>query len=238
MGQLCTRLTHHWSEVEFVDTQDVSQVSRALEQSPANAVLLNVANHEDAWPVVEAIRREAPRTPILGCSVPRRAEQASAAGAVGHLIKPVTRTDLERAFRQIGKPIRRVLVVDDDPEAIDLFGRMLKLNDSALEIMTASSGQEALEALHRDTPDLVLLDIVMPDMDGWQVLESMKQEEKTRRVPTFFLSAQDLTDEPDASPFLLTTIDEGISLGKLIRCSLALSELLLQPEGAPDPAPL
>ena len=83
----------------------------------------------------------------------------------------------------------------------------------------------------------MLLDIVMPDMDGWQVLESMTGDGGIPKAPTFLLSAQDPADQPLRSRFLLATMDEGLSLSKLLHCSLELSKLLLEPEGALDPAP-
>ena len=131
----------------------------------------------------------------------------------------------------------RILVVDDDPQALDLFSDMLYVCDSTLEIVTASSGREALERLRRDSPDLMLLDIVMPEMDGWQVLEAMTQTEEIPKVPTFLVSAQDPADQPPMSRFLLTTMDEGLSLSKLLRCALEISKLLLEPEAGLDPAP-
>ena len=184
----------------------------------------------------EAIGQQAPGTPIIACCVPARVERAASLGALGHLVKPITRADLERAIQTIDHPPRRVLLVDDDPDALALFGEMLHVCDSALEVVTASSGQEALEQLRRDPPDLMLLDIVMPDMDGWQVLASMSQQEGIPEVPTFVISAQDPIDQPLKSEFLWVSMDEGLSLNKLLGCSLAISRLLLEPEGALDPA--
>jgi CheY-like chemotaxis protein len=130
-----------------------------------------------------------------------------------------------------------VLLVDDDPYVLELFARMLVLCDPALEIVTASGGPQALAELRRRPPDLMLLDVVMPDMDGWQVLEAMAHDPAVARVPTLVVSAQDPADHPLVSRFFLATIDQGMSVGKLMRCALDVSELLLRPEGAPDPAP-
>jgi CheY-like chemotaxis protein len=114
---------------------------------------------------------------------------------------------------------------------------MLHVCDPSLEIVTAAGGQEALGQLRGAPPDLMLLDIVMPDMDGWQVLEAMTHDEEVAKVPTFFVSAQDPSDQPPTSGFLLATMDKGLSLSQLLRCSLEISKLLLQPEGALDPVP-
>jgi CheY-like chemotaxis protein len=172
--------------------------------------------------------------PIMACSVPREEERAMNSGALGYLTKPVTRSALEGAIESVREPVRRVLVVDDDPDVLHLFTRMLHVCDGALEVVTASSGQEALEELRRTSPDLMLLDVVMPGMDGWQVLESMAREEGIKDVPIYLVSAQDSADQPLVSKFMLVTMDGGLSPSKLLRCSLEMSKLLLEPERGLD----
>ena len=237
-GTLYPQFVRYSEEVEFIDTRDLVQAGREFEECPAQAVVFNIAAPEDFSPLVEAVRQQAPGTPVIGCSVARQAERAIDAGALGHLIKPVTRADLEEAIRVVGRPVRRVLVVDDDPDVLRLFSRMLHVCDNTLQVVSASSAKEALDELRRTLPDLMLLDIVMPDMDGWQVLASMVQDEGIENVPTFFVSARDPADQPSVSEFLITTIDGGLSLSRLLRCSLAISALLLEPERGPDPTPV
>jgi signal transduction histidine kinase/CheY-like chemotaxis protein len=235
-GDLYTVLSHHSAEVEFVDTRDLGQAVRASQQSPAHAIMLNATACDTAWSLIETIGQEAPGTPIIGCSVSCSLERARALGALGYLVKPVTRANLKQAIQAAGSPVKRVLIVDDDPDALRLFSRMLRVCDSTLEVVTASNGEEALDQLRHTPPDLMLLDIVMPDMDGWQVLELMAQDEQMQKVPTFFVSAQDLEEQPPLSRFLLVTMDEGLSLNRLLRCSLEISKLLLQPERVLGPA--
>lgn len=234
---LYTMLARYSDEVELAVVRSLEQAVEALQQVPAHAVLLNLATFDDARQQMEVFRQEIAGTPIIGCSVPPRVERAIALGALGHLIKPVTRADLKQAIQAVGNPVKRVLVVDDDPDALDLFSHMLYICDSDLEIMTASNGEEALERVRRDSPDLMLLDIVMPGMDGWHVLEFMTHDEEVPKVPAFLVSAQDPADQPLSSSFLLATMDEGLSLSKLLHCSLEISKLLLEPQGALGPAP-
>jgi signal transduction histidine kinase/CheY-like chemotaxis protein len=237
-GTLYPEFMHYSDKVEFIDTRNLAQATRELQQCPAHAVVLNTPVSDNPRSLIERVKQEAPGTPIVGCSVPRPVERALNAGALGYLIKPVTRAGLEKAIQALGKPVKRVLVVDDDPDVLQLFSRMLYVCDSTLEIATASSGEEALDELRHTSPDLMLLDIVMPDMDGWQLLELMTQDEKIGNVPTFFVSAQDPADQPPLSRFLLATMDEGLSLSKLLRCSLEISALLLAPEEGLDLAPV
>jgi CheY-like chemotaxis protein len=141
-------------------------------------------------------------------------------------------------MRAVGKPVRKILVVDDDPDVLRLFSRMLHVLDRTLEITTVSSGERALGELLVSSPDLLLLDVLMQDMDGWQVLGSMRRDERIEDVPTFLVSAQDPADQPPVSQLLLATMNEGLSLSKLLRCSLELSTLLLQPGPGLFPTPV
>jgi CheY-like chemotaxis protein len=232
-GRLYSEFVRSSDEVEFVDVRDLDQARRALRDCPAHVVVLNADAPAEVWPAVETVRREAPETPIIGCSVSRPAAQAPGSGARGHLTKPVTRGDLEEAIRSAGWPVRRVLAVDDDPHVLRLLARMLHTCDPALKVTTVSSGEEALDQLRRAPPDLLLLDIVMPGMDGQQVLACMAGDERIGDVPVFLVSAQDPQDQPLTSPFLLAAKNEGLSISTLLQCSLEFSAHLLKPDPAP-----
>jgi len=228
-GDLCSELARLTDEVEFIDARTPDQVVEELQQHPADAVLLNTDLKGDFWSLAEAICREAPRTPLIGCSVPRRAARALEVGAIGYLIKPVTIADLQEAIREVKRPVGRILVVDDDPDVLDLFTRMLHLADDSLEVMAASSGMEALDILHSNPPDLMLLDILMPSMDGWQVMEQKNMNDRTRDIPVILVSAEDPLQRPLTTRMLFATVGDGLFLNQLLRCALELPALLLQP---------
>ena len=87
----------------------------------------------------------------------------------------------------------RVLAVDDDPQILQLL--QLTLGLDGFDVATASNGGEALASIAADVPDVVLLDVMMPGMDGWQVCERIKADASTRDLPVVFLSARSqLTD--------------------------------------------
>ncbi|MBN1812812.1 MAG: response regulator [Anaerolineae bacterium] len=235
-GDLYTMLSRYSEEIEFVEAHGEAEAIKALQQAPAHAILLNAIAPENLLPQVEMLRRESAGTPIIGCSVPRSAERARSLGVSGYLIKPIARADLKQALHATGHPVKHVLAVDDDPEAVQLVSQMLLVCDGDLEVTTACSGEEVLDRLRSNPPDLMLLDIVMPGMDGWQVLEYVTSHEEIPSVPTFFVSGQDPRDQPPRSDFLLAAVDGGLSLNNLLRCSLEISNLLLQPEEALGPA--
>jgi CheY-like chemotaxis protein len=82
----------------------------------------------------------------------------------------------------------------------------------------------------RDTPpDLVLLDVVMPGMSGWELLRIRETDERLRGIPVILVSAQDPGEEPLATPALLVTIEGGISLLRTVQLALEVSHLLQEP---------
>jgi len=84
--------------------------------------------------------------------------------------------------------IKQILCIEDEPEMIDLI--RLILNRRGFEVKGANGGIEGLEMVRQDPPDLVLLDLMMPDMDGWEVYQQMKADEKTRDIPVIVVTAK------------------------------------------------
>ncbi len=85
-------------------------------------------------------------------------------------------------------PAPKILVVDDQPINVQLLKR--KLEREGIDIVTAYSGQEALEAVAATKPDLILLDVMMPDMDGIEVCQRLQSREATRSIPVIFITAR------------------------------------------------
>ena len=229
-GDLHPVLERYADDIEFVDVRNLEQAKRELQHAAARAVLINAASVQDLIGLVEQAGREMPDTPIIGCSLPPRMEQAHTAGASGYLLKPLLLAGLEDALDATGLELARVLVVDDDPDALPLLTRMLQIYDPALEVVTASNGQQALDMLRSTQPDLMLLDILLPDLDGRQVLTIKGQEEAIRDIPVIVISAQDPRDQPLESKYLVATMGRGLSVSKLLRSTRDLAQLLLQPD--------
>jgi DNA-binding response OmpR family regulator len=83
---------------------------------------------------------------------------------------------------------RRVVYIEDEPEMIDLV--RLILSRRGYEIIGANGGREGLDMVRQQTPDLVLLDLMMPDMDGWDVYQQMKADEHTQNIPVIVITAK------------------------------------------------
>ncbi len=83
---------------------------------------------------------------------------------------------------------KHILCIEDEPEMIDLI--RLILSRRGFEVEGAAGGKEGLEKMRQNPPDLVLLDLMMPDMDGWEVYQQMKAGEKTRNIPVIVVTAK------------------------------------------------
>jgi CheY-like chemotaxis protein len=84
--------------------------------------------------------------------------------------------------------VPKILIVDDEPVIIELLQVNLKLE--GYDIVTAADGQEALEKAAAERPDLIILDIMMPKMDGWTALAELLKDPSTADVPVIFLTAR------------------------------------------------
>jgi CheY-like chemotaxis protein len=169
-----------------------------------------------------------PDLPVIGCCLASKLGHALAAGACGQLLKPITHTDLNSIVDQFEPAPHTILVVDDDADARRLFSRMLTAERPHLRVMTASNGADAIERMRSDAPDLVLLDIMLPDMDGWQVLAAKAEDATIRAIPTFLLSAQDPNSEPLSTTIIAVGMGETIPFHKLLHSAEILPRLLQQ----------
>jgi CheY-like chemotaxis protein/two-component sensor histidine kinase len=116
------------------------------------------------------------------------------AGARMFLRKPVERSALLMALDRAKTPLQKcVLVVDDDPDALDLAVAMIE--GGGYDIETATSGREALDAIGRRRPDAIILDLMLPEMDGFEVVHRMSLNPDWRSIPVILLTARDLSHE-------------------------------------------
>ena len=145
--------------------------------------------------IIERIARSNGDGTIVAFSAEGGAEaRALNAGARIFLSKPVERAALVGVLERAKSPaVSRVLVVDDDPDALDLAVAMIE--GAGFEIDTAKSGREALDAIARNRPDAIILDLMLPEMDGFEVVHRMSLNADWRTIPVILLTARDLSHE-------------------------------------------
>ncbi len=117
-----------------------------------------------------------------------------------YLTKPIEISELTKALDQhwllpdAHHVTRTILVVDDEPGTLEMHARMVQSHSSHNRVVKARSGKEALEILHREIVDLVVLDLHMPEMDGFEVLAEMRTLESVRNIPVIVVTGKALTE--------------------------------------------
>jgi len=199
--QLSDYLSGHGLAVETAFTDGAEDWLSQLVASPPGAVIVDVSSDpHQGWGVLRAIKRH-PKTralPVLFCSL---SPEGGAVVELDYLTKPIELTDLTRALDQHGlvphaeHGASAILVVDDDPETLEMHARIARDHLPAHRVLATQTGEEALELLQTEQVDLVLLDLIMPGMDGFGVLEAMRESEATRRTPVIVVTGQVLTED-------------------------------------------
>jgi PAS domain S-box-containing protein len=170
---------------------------RRARERPPDAVVLDVMMPGlDGWAVLTTLKED-PATaeiPVVMLTILEQSEVGFALGAVDFLVKPVRTQRLATVLhRHCRSHSANILVVDDDAAARDIVRRTLEA--SGHRVREATDGQQGIDMLADEVPDLVLLDLMMPVMDGFAVLEHMRNDYRLRDVPVVVVTAKDLTAE-------------------------------------------
>ena len=179
-------------------------------------------------PMLNRAKAVVPDTPVLGYNLSSTPMLTAADGILHYLTKPVTRADLKDAIVRVGRPIQQILIVDDDGEFRALLKRMVLALDETLTVTTALDSRQAL-TLFQDAPDLIFLDLSMPEMDGRQLLQLKNRDPKLRTIPVVIISAQDPMHQPLGGDQVVAVFGQGIAPQHLLQCSLQLAAQFLQP---------
>jgi CheY-like chemotaxis protein len=143
----------------------------------------------DGWSVLHALKAE-PATrdiPVIVLSIVDNRELGFRLGAVDYLLKPFDRDAVLSALGRLAPRRGRLLVVDDDPQVADLVRQLLE--GEPYEIEAAVDGAEGLDRLARTRPDVILLDLMMPRVDGFTFIERVRQDPEAARIPVIVLTA-------------------------------------------------
>lgn len=154
---------------------------------------------ENGWEILHTLKTNHATSdlPLLFYNLPPSGESGTMV-ELDHLTKPVEESRLVRALLRQGldpgtrKP-QVILIVEDEPAILKLHTRMVRASLPDCRILQAANGVEALQLMEREQPSLVLLDLMMPVMDGFTVLEKMRASPRTTGIPVIVLTAQILT---------------------------------------------
>jgi len=148
----------------------------------------------DGWSVLAALRQDADlaEIPVIMITILDEHRRGVALGAAGYLTKPIDRERLHRMVSRFRAPARptRVLLVEDDKDQRDRLRGWL--DGEQWVVQETANGREALTRLQADKPDVILLDLMMPEMDGFAVVAALQKEPRWRDIPVIVITARDL----------------------------------------------
>ena len=209
-------LARYLDHAELVPAASVEAALEAIEALPAQALLVNAASVSESLGRIENEIALPFGLPLIVCSLPGSGAAAEALGADDYLIKPISRDDLLAALDRLENEVNTILIVDDEPDVLRLFRRMLASAGRNYRVMRASSVQQARNIMADTTPDVVLSDLVMPEMDGYQLIAEMKADPALRDIPIVVTSARDPSSQPTVSKSLAVLRGGGISIAQLL----------------------
>jgi signal transduction histidine kinase/DNA-binding response OmpR family regulator len=200
-------LTRHLGEAGYrtaLARSGNEALAKARELQPSAITLDIILPEVDGWEVITHLKSDPVTSgiPIVVVSVVDNRELGLALGAIDYFVKPVDGKELIARLNRFhlgardgggGKAKISVLVVDD--EAANRTWLTKTLEPAGFEVLSASGGRDAIKVAKARKPDLVLLDLMMPEVTGFDVVEALRKEESTRETPIMVLTAMNLTEE-------------------------------------------
>jgi len=237
-GELIQHLiARHLEGTEVVAVGSMDQAYEELQRTPAQAVVINspsIARGLELVRNASAIPAIPAGAPAIICVVPDARESGPGLGASDILVKPISLEAMLNALDRLGIDTGTVMIVDDEPDGLQLFGRMLASSQRGYRVLLARDGVEAMGILAEHLPAVILLDLVMPNMDGFQMMAALRESPRTRDIPTIIISARDPTGQPIMCSAMAIIPPAGMSTRQLLACVRATS-LILSP--VPDAYP-
>jgi CheY-like chemotaxis protein len=225
-GKLLGRLLErYWDGVQVVRVGSLEEACGELGGAPSQALLINDVSVEEGLARAELVTTPF-QTPVVVCSIAGIEDSLSALGVADYLVKPVAREPLLSALDRLGVREGTILIVDDKPDALHLFGRMLASSERGYRTLLAKDGEQAIRICREHPPDAMLLDLIMPNMDGFHVLRSMRGDPELRDIPVVVISARDPAGRPVVSSALAVTQDRGLSAQSLLAAIQAVTGVL------------
>ncbi|HNR01053.1 MAG TPA: response regulator [Anaerolineaceae bacterium] len=179
-------------------TDPLQAVSTAMELKPFAITLDVMMPEKDGWQVLSELKNneETRHIPVMICSILEEEEKGFNLGASDYLVKPFLHDELVSAIKRLNKngDVHDILIIDDDPQYLHLLQKMIEEEGNYLPVL-AEGGLTALTLLEDFTPDVILMDLVLEDINGFELLNKFKSEPRINHVPVIILTGSELDSE-------------------------------------------
>ncbi|MEW5802814.1 MAG: ATP-binding protein [bacterium] len=186
------------SDFQIIPARNLKEAHAALKQVRPMAIILDILlPGENGWAFLAELK-ESEATwdiPVLVVSIVNKPEKGKLLGADDYFVKPVSRQRLLNKLKEMEKqlPLEKVLIIDDEEISRYLLKGLLA--DTRCTIIEAENGPEGIHLAAREKPQAIFLDLVMPGMNGFEVLDRLKADPETRDIPVIVITAKHLEEE-------------------------------------------
>jgi signal transduction histidine kinase/DNA-binding response OmpR family regulator len=215
------------SEFQLIHVESLERAETWLQRHEPRAVVLDIEGlGNPGWDFLRFFPKPedpAEQVPVIAVTAPRDSTQVLDSGAALAVSKPLEAASLLQDVRRVTrqeKP-KKLLLVDDNDLSLYILRELL--DRPWLNLVEAHNGQEALDIIDREQPDAVILDLVMPGMGGFEVLQKLRDQEQTRRLPVIVYTSKLLTGEEKKR---LTDLAAGLIAKSDVTTSLSPESLL------------
>jgi diguanylate cyclase (GGDEF)-like protein len=191
--------TEGYGVVTATDGEEL--IKKARKEKPFAIVMGITIPKKDGWEVLKELKATpyTADTPVVIISSTNNKDLGFALGAVDYLVKPVNKDSIIESLNRLSFTKRKrngasnILIVDDEPQVLELLGDILL--KEGFGVMKALGGEEGIKFAIERAPDLMILDLMMPGVSGFDVVDRLKDHPTARNIPTIIFTAKEITDE-------------------------------------------
>ncbi len=212
LGHLINRIG---DGIEIIQTQNTETAIAELQNRPARALIITQSLFNKNRNLSEQLAAVPKNIPIIICPIPEPQAAPDELGIVDYLLNPITKTELLQKIDELGD-IKTILLVDDHPEVLQLISRILTSRAHPYRVFQTTNALRALQILRNRLPDLILLNLTMPDMDAKEFLTQKKQDETLRPIPVIGITSSSNPERFNLIDALTVTSSRGLDENDLI----------------------
>jgi signal transduction histidine kinase/CheY-like chemotaxis protein len=205
-------LQRHLQHIHIVPATNANELPNLIEQHQPKAIIRNQSPHQNTVHDIS--------TPLvtIDCTLPGSQWMVEQLGVSACLAKPITPHQLAEQIAR-HEPIERILIVDDDLGFVQLVQRSIETLSGNYRLFRAYDGLQALEVTQQYRPDLIFLDLAMPDMNGFEVIEALHANADLRHIPIVLLTATRYVESDlEPSHSIHITKPNGLKPVEMFRC--------------------